>query len=143
MTYEDGSIASPETGVYIHHLLSFSPSRPSTNAIGLCDVEDSSKDIGWFNRIIPNNLPFSPFTGRGEDGEAVSYVFTPENGGFNSGFHLGKNDLIIVQSDLVNYKNESQNVYLTFDYEYEPGLQGDAAITTLLSVTGEFVLKYV
>jgi hypothetical protein len=44
-----------------------------------------------------------------------------------------------VQSDLVNYKNYTQNVYLTWDYEYVPGFVGINAITTLLSVTGEFV----
>src|ERR1700761_7368516 len=113
LSYEDGSEATPETGMYIHHLLAFSASRPSVNAIGLCDVDDPTKDIGWFNKILPSNIPISPFTGRGEDGGAVSMVFTSDDGKYDSGFHLGKNDYIVVQSDLVNYKNETQNVYLT------------------------------
>ena len=134
MTYEDGSEASPETGVYIHHLLAFVPGKPSTNAIGLCDVEDPAKDTGIMSKL--NTLPLSPFTGRGEDGGAVFMMFTSEDGKYNSGFHLGKNDNIVVQSDLVNYKNETQKVYLTYEYEYVEGLQGAQAITTLLSVTG-------
>jgi hypothetical protein len=137
LSYEDGSEASPETGVYIHHLLSFSPSRPSTNAIGLCDVTNPKEDIGFVNKILSNKLPFSPFTGRGEDGGAVSMVFTSGDGKFDSGYHLGKDDFVLVQSDLVNYKNTTQNVYLTYEYEYVPGFQGINAITTLLSVTGK------
>jgi hypothetical protein len=136
MTYEDGSEATPDTGVYVHHLLSFTPGHPSTNAIGLCDVPDPAKDIGSFNKAMSNTLPFSPFTGRGEDGGAVPYVFTSDDGKFESGFHMGKNDFVLVQSDLVNYKNETQTVYLTYDYEYVDGFQGASAITTLMSVTG-------
>jgi hypothetical protein len=136
LSYEDGKEASPDTGVYIHHLGAFNPSRPSKNAIGLCDVPDPDKDLGFVNNILPSNLPLSPLTGRGEDGGPVSMVFTTDDGTYNSGFHLGKDDYIIVQSDLVNYKNETQNVYLTFDYEYVDGFQGVGAITTLLSVTG-------
>jgi hypothetical protein len=136
LTYEDGSEASPETGVYIHHVLSFSPSRPAQNAIGLCDVDDPKKDIGFINKLVGGYLPFSPFTGRGEDGGPVSAIFTTEDGKYDSGFHLGAKDYIIVQSDLVNYRNYTQNVYLTWDYQYVPGIQGEAAIATLLSVTG-------
>jgi hypothetical protein len=139
LTYADGKEATPETGVYIHHLLSFTAARPSTNAIGLCDVEDPAKDLGFFNRIMPTTLPFAPFTGRGEDGGAVNMVYTSDDGRYNSGFHLGKDDTILVQSDLVNYKNETQDVYLTFDYEYVEGFQGISAITTLLSVTGKLL----
>lgn len=138
LTYEDGREASPETGVYIHHLLSFNPSRPSTNAIGLCDVTDPDKDLGFINKILPSNLPIAPFTGRGEDGGPVSATFTSEDGKYDSGFHLGKNDYLVVQSDLVNYSNETQNVYLTYEYEYVDGFQGVSAISTLLSVTGTF-----
>lgn len=103
----------------------------------MCDVPEPQKDIGFLNKIISGSLPFSPFTGRGEDGGPVNMLFTSEDGKFNSGFHLGKEDRILVQSDLVNYKNESQSIYLTLDYEYVPGFQGTQAITTLLSVTGK------
>jgi hypothetical protein len=140
LSYEDGSEATPETGVYIHHLLSFNPSRPSINAIGLCDVKDPATDIGFFNKLLPINLPLAPFTGRGEDGGPVSAVFTSDDGKYGSGFHLGNDDYIVVQSDLVNYNNVTQNVYLTFDYEYVDGFQGVSAIGTLLSVTGTFAL---
>jgi hypothetical protein len=136
LSYEDGKAATPETGVYIHHLLSFSIGRESTNSIGLCDVADPAKDIGFVNKLLPERLPFSPFTGRGEDGGPVSMVFTSDDGTYNSGYHLGKDDYVLIQSDLVNYRNESQNVFLTWDYEYVPGFQGLQAITTLLSVTG-------
>lgn len=136
LTYADGTDATPETGVYIHHLLSFLPGVPSVNSIGFCDVAEPEKDIGFFNNIVGNNLPFSPFTGRGEDGGPVSMIFTSGDGKFNSGFHIGKDDVIVVQSDIVNYKNVSQNVYVTYEYEWVEGFQGVKAITTLLSVAG-------
>jgi hypothetical protein len=139
VAYEDGKEATPDTGVYIHHLLAFSISRPAVNAIGMCDVKDPKNDIGFFNKLLSGSLPFSPFTGRGEDGGGVNMLFTSEDGTFDSGFHLGKEDRILVQSDLVNYKNESQKIYLTMDYEYVPGFQGTQAITTLLSVTGKTI----
>jgi hypothetical protein len=141
LTYANGSEATPQTGAYIHHLLSFSPSRPSTNAIGLCDVPNSAQDVGFVNKILPLNLPFAPFTGRGEDGGPVFTQFTSDDGTYNSGFHLGKDDYIIVQSDLVNYNNETQNVYVTYEYEYVDGFQGASAISTLLSVTGRVLEK--
>jgi hypothetical protein len=140
LTYENGSEASPQTGVYIHHLLSFSttlsPSRPARNAIGLCDVQDSAQDAGFINKLLPLDIPIAPFTQRGEDGGPVFTQFTSDDGSYNSGFHLGKDDYIIVQSDLVNYNNDTQNVYVTYEYEYVDGFQGASAISTLLSVTG-------
>jgi hypothetical protein len=139
LTYEDGREATPETGVYIHHLLSFNPSRTSTNAIGICDVPDPDKDIGFVNKVFPNALPISPFSGRGEDGGPVNQIFTSSDGTYNSGYHLGKNDYVVVQSDLVNNRNQSQKVYLTYDYEYVDGFQGASAISTLLSVTGRLL----
>ena len=64
MTYENGSEASPQTGVYIHHLLAFVPSRPSTNAIGRCDVNEVTPENTGTGKF--NNTPMSPFTGRGD-----------------------------------------------------------------------------
>ena len=136
LTYGNGEPATPDTGVYVHHILSWVPTRPSINAIGICDVPDASKDIGKVNKAIARWIPLAPFTGRGEDGGPVSMMFTSTGGKYNSGFHLGKNDIIMVQSDLVNYANQSQDVYLTYDYEYVDGFQGRQAITTMLSVTG-------
>jgi hypothetical protein len=69
LSYEDGSEASPETGVYIHHVLSFSPTRPSMGAIGMCDVDDLQETKGipaFVNKLTGGYLPFSPFTGRGK-----------------------------------------------------------------------------
>lgn len=134
LSYANGSEASPDQGVYIHHLLSFAPVKAVTNAVGLCDVQNPDKNI--LSKYMPVHIPFSPFTGRGEDGGPVSMVFTSEDGSFNSGYHLGKDNVLIVMSDLVNYKDYSQEVYLTYDYEYVDGFQGDSAMTTLLSVTG-------
>jgi hypothetical protein len=136
LTYKDGEPATPDTGVYVHHILSFVPTRPSINAIGICDVPDASKDIGKVNQAVARRIPLSPFTGRGEDGGPVSMLFTSTGGKYNSGFHLGRNDIVMVQTDLVNYANKSQDVYLTYDYEYVDGFQGRQAITTMLSVTG-------
>jgi len=141
LTYEDGTEATPDNGVYIHHLLSFSPIRPTTNAIGPCDVNDPSKDIG-INKYL-ENLPFSPFTGRGEDGAAVDMVFTSSDGKFDSGYHLGKNDYIMMQSDLVNYSNDTKKVFVTYEYEYVEGLQGASAITSMISATGKSALNLI
>jgi hypothetical protein len=135
LTYEDGTEATPDNGVYIHHLLSFSPNRPTDNAIGFCDVPEPEKDLG-FNKYLPLRLPFSPFTGRGEDGAAVDMLFTSNDGKFNSGYHLGKDDYVLIQSDLVNYSNVTKNVFVTYEYEYVEGFQGISAITAMLSVTG-------
>ena len=57
-----------------------------------------------------------------------------------SGYYL-KDDKILLQAEIVNYKTEPQKVYVSIDYEFLPeGKVGVDSLSTLISVTGEFEL---
>lgn len=128
---EDGKPLGAEQGMYIHHILSADYSKPMTMPVLPCDSADVNKPA------IPNMIfPGSGFMGQGEDNGDSAILFTSKNGSFDSGFHATKNDKFIVQSDIVNYSNETRKVFLTFDLEYLDGIHGQDATPNLLSVTG-------
>jgi hypothetical protein len=53
----------------------------------------------------------------------------------DSGYYV-KDDTFAVQSEVVNYKNTPQQVYLTLDSKYLPGEVGQDSLFTFLTVTG-------
>jgi hypothetical protein len=114
----------------------------------LTDVQTVSRDISKkptlplskCGRGQTSNSPLgnlgSEFVVHGEDGAAGTILFTSKDGRYNSGFFVGQNDNFMHQIDLVNYKPETRNVYVTYDVEYLDGHVGADASAGLLSVTG-------
>jgi hypothetical protein len=63
--------------------------------------------------------PVSQIFGSGDDGSAQSYFSMDPS--LKAGYYIGKNDFILHTSELINYINTSQKVYITADVEYIPG----------------------
>jgi hypothetical protein len=60
---------------------------------------------------------YSIFIGKGNEGDATRFSAL-NNTVIKSGYWSGLKDKIGQTAEVVNYKNEAQNVYLTMDYEY-------------------------
>jgi hypothetical protein len=130
LEYEDGTVADPSNGIYAHHMLSSDISKPGVLPVALCDAIDPTKaspgiaiDIG------------AGFIGGSEDtGEPL--MFTSQDGKYESGFLVGKDDIFALTTDLVNYNNVTKNIYVSMDIEWVEGHVGQDAIPNLISVTG-------
>ncbi|KAF2397319.1 hypothetical protein EJ06DRAFT_523814 [Trichodelitschia bisporula] len=124
LEYPDGKEAKPESGVYIHHLVSYDTSKQAQSPIGDCNGGSGIK------------MPFgAQFVDRGEDSGDTATTFASADPSSNSGYHMSAKAKLIVQHDLVNYENTAKKLYIVLDYEYLPGLQGNDAGATLKSVT--------
>jgi hypothetical protein len=64
--------------------------------------------------------------------------FTTPDGKFDSGFYLAKDDLMLLQAELVNYRKEEQKVFLQIDVEYVDGKSPKSAATTFATATSKF-----
>jgi hypothetical protein len=60
--------------------------------------------------------PVSVFIGQGDEGSAMG--FAAKGSKVKSGFWIGQRDTFNVMAELVNYKTEPQEVYISMDYEY-------------------------
>jgi hypothetical protein len=140
MTLADGSPATPEQGIYIHHIFSFDMSKQQHNPIAYCDVPDPKKDIGAMNKLMSPAWPFAVFLTRGEDNGAYDEYYTSKDGKYNSGYHMGGKDQFVVQTDLVNYNEKNVDTYVTFEIEYLEGKVGKDAVNSVVSVTGMLLI---
>jgi hypothetical protein len=118
--------------VYVHHILSVDLSKQGSMPISICDY---ANPVVNETSVVPM-MPAYGFIGQGEDNGDTAIFFTTYDGSYPSGFHIGSDDKFLLQTDLVNYNNESRTVYVTFDLEYVDGHVGADAVTNLLSVTG-------
>jgi len=62
-------------------------------------------------------------------------MYTTAHGEQNSGYHINAKDTFNAWAQIVNYNKENKELYLTYDLEWVPGIQGDDVKTMLLSVT--------
>jgi hypothetical protein len=76
------------------------------------------------------------FIAHGEDGATGTTLYTSQDGKYNSGYFVGKNDKFLHWVDLVNYRSEAREVYVSYEIEYLEGKTGDDASAALMSVTG-------
>jgi len=54
---------------------------------------------------------------KGNEGDGT--IFSPINGTVKSGYWIGKDDKLLFLTEVVNYQNEPQEVYLTVDLDYQ------------------------
>jgi hypothetical protein len=133
LEFEDGTVAGPEKGVYVHHLYAFDVSKKGIITSLPCDFDNVNKTAGaTFDPMIP----IAPFAVQGEDNGDSAILYTTQDGSFDSGFYVGRNDKFLLNSDLVNYNADTKKVYITMDVEYMPGRVGQDAFPNLLSVVG-------
>lgn len=83
---------------------------------------------------MPRGNPLNSLFLGGAVNEYTTWYTTPD-GKMDSGYYV-KDNTFAVQSEVVNYKDTPQQVYLTLDLEYLPGKVGRDSLFTLLTVTG-------
>ena len=74
----------------------------------------------------------------GQDAVGGANIFTPKQGNVRSAFLTNKDDLFVLQAEIVNYNPSNQTVFLTLELEYlekKPSDYLDAS-TIVLSANG-------
>jgi len=62
-------------------------------------------------------------------------VYTSDDGKRNTGYHIGARDSFTGWAEIVNYNKEAKKVYVYYELEWVPGLQGDDVKTATLTAT--------
>jgi hypothetical protein len=121
LEYEDGTYATVDNGVYLHHY-------------GLYDVNRGGQQLSSCPGLTPPRP--SLFTGGAED-KGDSY-FTSQDGQFNSGYYIGLRDKTMAVAEVINYTNVTKKVYNVVEMEYVPGRVAGSLEVNIqsMSVTG-------
>ncbi|QDS69951.1 hypothetical protein FKW77_002402 [Venturia effusa] len=106
LTYADGTPADVNNGFYNHHLMVMDMSKSAKGPIACAD----GKTTG---------APVSPFFGASEANRDLQFVAPGVD--FNGGYYVDKNDKLMLSAELVNYSNETKQIYCQTELEYLPG----------------------
>jgi hypothetical protein len=144
ITDKNGNKLGLENQIYVHHIITMSLGRtmamaplfPSfgkgscagkSSAGGGMGMMSAPKSAGSADgakagghshgMLVKRQGMFSIFVGKGNEGDATRFSAL-NNTAVKSGYWLGQKDKIGATAEVVNYKNEPQEVYLTLDYEY-------------------------
>jgi hypothetical protein len=113
MEYEDGTLATPATGIYNHHAVIFQsdqkPMYPS------CDTKS-------FSRATKSSSIFAASAADGGSLEALTKIY-PDNyaSAVNRGIYTRPGAKMSLLAQLMNYRDEPQKVYIIAEAEYLPG----------------------
>jgi hypothetical protein len=123
LEYEDGTYAGVSNNVYNHHVM-FMDTTKSSSAPLMCAGASASQ-----------KMPVSTFAG--VSAEAGPTYFSDKEGGFKSGYHLGKDNKILMTAEIVNYASEKKTVYVVAEVDYVDGNTPGVTDTSvsMLSVT--------
>lgn len=133
---ENGTSAL-DSGVYIHHILSFDTTKKTDAFASRCATEDGEPSSGLTGLIDKlSGIIGTMFVGVGEDNGNEFKIFSNEESGIESGFHIGPDDKFVSNLDLVNYGKDPIDVYVTLDIEFVDGQEGADAYSTLLDISG-------
>jgi len=132
--YTDGKPANPSNGIYIHHILTSDSTKRITNWISNC----GNKNARPLN--IAGLLGGTAFIGAGEDsaGSGSSEggaLYTSDDGTRNTGYHIGAGDTFTGWAEIVNYNKSPKQIYVYYDLEWVPGIQGDDVKMVTLTAT--------
>lgn len=133
LVFEDGSVAGPSQGVYIHHILTHDLSKMPKAPVSKCGVDDDITPTTAKRGAMELGAQLFAV---GEDSGDGHLYFTSTDGKYESGFFVAKEDTFGFQADLVNYNKEEKKVYVTVEIEYVDGLVGVDAISNLMSILG-------
>jgi hypothetical protein len=104
---KDGKEISIAGGLYPHHVVFF-----STSKLGITDYF-ACNGTAMKTPILPTFI--------GASAENVNDYFADPKSDINTGYYLPKDDKILFQIDIVNYKDEDQFIFLEPEIEYIPG----------------------
>jgi hypothetical protein len=130
MEYENGTLATPATGIYNHHAVIFQsdqkPMYPS------CDTKS-------FSRAVKSSSIFAASAADGGSLEALTKIY-PQNYAavVKRGLYTRPDAKMSMLAQLMNYRDEPQKVYIIAEAEYLPGKpEGYLESTAVqISVTG-------
>jgi hypothetical protein len=106
--------------------------------------DSTKKQKLWISNCgSPNSPPLNiagllggtAFIGTGEDSSEGGAVYTSDDGTRNTGYHIGAKDTFTGWAEIVNYNKQAKQVYVYYDLEWVPGLQGDDVKTVTLTAT--------
>lgn len=127
--FEDGTPATPEKGIYIHHVLTTDVSKKTDPFLSACNAPTRA---GFsVSSLKPGS---TGFVGVGEDSGDKPVYYTTEDGKLEAGYHVKKGDKFEANVVLVNYNKEPRNVFVTYDLEWSPGLIGSNTKGMLIAV---------
>jgi len=114
-------IPKKDTGVYIHHILTFDGTKKGGSFISSC--------TGGLAAVTG-----AKFIGSGEDNNNIPVWYTTKDKTHDGGFHIGPSDTFWMNADLVSLNTGSTQVYMTLELEYLQGKVGSDSQETLLTV---------
>ena len=117
------------TGIYIHHILTSDSTKKQSHWVSNCGKPTSPP------MNIAGLLGGTAFVGTGEDSTEGGAVYTSDDGTRNTGYHVGAQDTFTGWAEIVNYNKESKKIYVFYDLEWVPGIQGEDVKTVTLSAT--------
>jgi hypothetical protein len=132
LEFKDGTKADPAHGVFIHHMSAADISRSGPWTVLPCDYDRWN----FTAQPISPTIPFVTFMGVGEDDRNGPFLYTSEDGTYDSGFHLLQKSEILYQIELVNYNDDAKELYKTIEFEYLDGIHGQPIVPNLIPVTG-------
>jgi hypothetical protein len=106
LTYADGTAADVVNGIYNHHLMVIDMTKSTTGPIACPDGKVTGE-------------PVSPLMGASEANRDLLFV-APEVD-FNGGYYIGKSDKLMLSAEIVNYTNDTKQIYSVTEMEYVPG----------------------
>jgi hypothetical protein len=140
VTDKSGGAMGIGSGVYLHHFI-ITPRERKTVADpwGACKGVTNPLTAALPPGVRPTSLNSFLIV---QGVENFTTWYTTPDGSFDSGFQLSADRKEqILTGEFVNYKNATQDVYLTMEYDYVPGLVGGDAFMSLLSVLGMLALQ--
>jgi hypothetical protein len=117
------------TGIYIHHILTSDSTKKQSHWVSNCGSPTSPP------LNIAGLLGGTAFIGTGEDSTEGGAVYTSDDGTRNTGYHIGAQDTFTGWAEIVNYNKEPKSIYVFYDLEWVPGLQGEDVKTATLTAT--------
>jgi hypothetical protein len=124
------------SGVYLHHIV-LSPRQPKTipDPWGAC----KGVNLQGLTSALPAGVRLPSLNSFliVQGVENFTTWYTTKDGSFDSGFQLPADKKgQVLTGEFVNYNKAAQDVYLTMEYDYVPGIVGGDAFMSLLSVLG-------
>jgi len=142
--FENGTRADVSSGVYLHHIVTMNIGDRKMDSdlintwMPFCAGSDTAMSLAQGLQGIQGFFGAktrAAIFGFGAVDEFRQMWTTPD-GKFDSGFYLAKDDKLLLQAELVNYRKEAQQLWLQADVEWVPGKVGRSAYTTIGSATG-------
>jgi hypothetical protein len=105
---ETGGKAMLEDGVYNHHIVFMDVSKKAAQPWLSCS-----------GKAVPE-MPGGFFMGAGSEDVGKNYNYG-NDAKVKAGYYIGKNDIITLGMDIVNYRNEEKTLYMVNEMEFLPG----------------------